>query len=49
LGLEYIQLTRHFVEEILEIYEDWNGKEGVPPKLQELMIVRQIELSDRYK
>jgi len=28
LGLEYIQLAHHFVEEVLEIYEDWNGKDG---------------------
>ncbi len=49
MGLEYIRLARHFVEEVLEIYEDWNGKEGVPPKLQELMMVLQTEVSDRYK
>ncbi len=49
MGLEYIRLARHFVEEVLEIYEDWNGKEGVPPKLQELMMVLQIELFDHYK
>jgi hypothetical protein len=47
--LEYIQLARHFVKEVLEIYEGWNGKAGVPPKVQELMMVLQIELSDRHK
>jgi len=47
--LEYIQLARHFVKEVLEIYEGWSGKAGVPPKVQELMMVLQIELSDRHK
>ena len=49
LGLEYIQLAHHFVEEVLQTYENWNGKDGVPPKLQELMMLLEIEVSDRYK
>ncbi len=49
LGLEYIQLALHFVEEVLQTYENWNGKDGVPPKLQELMMLLEIEVSDRYK
>jgi hypothetical protein len=49
LGLEYIELARHFVEEVLQIYDDWSGKAGVPSKVQELMMVLQVELSERYR
>jgi len=49
LSLEYIQLAPHFVKEVLEIYDAWNGKDGVPMKIQELMIVLEIELSEQYK
>jgi hypothetical protein len=49
LGLEYIELARHFVEEVLQISGDWRGKAGVPSKVQELMMVLQVELSDRYR
>jgi hypothetical protein len=47
--LEYIQLARHFVKEVLEIYEGWNGKASVPLKVQELMMVLQVELSNQHK
>jgi len=47
LSLEYIQLAPHFVKEVLEIYDAWNGKDGVPAKIQELMMVLEIELSER--
>jgi hypothetical protein len=33
----------------LEVYERWEGKEGVPLKVQELMNVLQIETDGRYK
>ena len=49
MSLEYIQLASHFVKEVLEIYDAWNGKDGVPMKIQELMMVLEIELSERYK
>ncbi len=49
MGLEYIQLAPHFVREVLEIYEAWNGKNGVPKKIQELMMVLEVEVSERYK
>jgi len=49
LSLEYIQLAPHFVREVLDIYEAWNGKDGVPMKIQELMMVLEIELSERRK
>lgn len=37
------------MKEVLEIYDAWNGKDGVPMKIQELMIVLEIELSEQYK
>ena len=45
-----IQLAPHFVRKVLEIYEAWNGKDGVSMKIQELMmVVLEIEVSERYK
>ncbi|HEX9239585.1 MAG TPA: hypothetical protein VF910_02895 [Candidatus Bathyarchaeia archaeon] len=49
MSLEYIWLAPHFVREVLEIYEAWNGKDDVPMKIQELMMVLKIELSERHK
>ena len=49
LGLEYIWLAPGFVKEVLEVYEAWEGKEAVPMKVKELMMVLQIEVSRRYK
>jgi hypothetical protein len=40
---DYIRLEPGFVPEVLDAYESWNGKDGVPLKLQELMMVLQIE------
>ena len=37
-----------FVREVLEVYEDWEGKEAVPMKVKELMMVLRIEVSKRY-
>jgi hypothetical protein len=42
-------LAPHFVKEVLEIYEAWNGKDRVPKKIQELMMVLEIEVSELYK
>jgi len=49
MGQEYIQIARHFVQEVLETYEAWIGKDGVPPKVQELIMVLQNELYNRHK
>jgi hypothetical protein len=46
---DYIRLLPEFVREVLDAYENWNGKDGVPLKLQELIMVLQIEPSHRYK
>jgi hypothetical protein len=42
---DYIRLTTWFLREVLDAYENRNGKDSVPLKLQELMMVLQIEAS----
>ena len=34
---------------MLESYESWDGKQPLPWKIRELMLVLQIEVSKRYK
>ena len=46
---DYIRITTWFVRQVLDAYENWNGKDDVPLKLQELMMVLQIEASRPYK
>jgi hypothetical protein len=48
LGLEYIGLAPGFVREVVEVYDAWKGKDSVPMKVQELMMVLRIEVSGRY-
>ena len=48
LGLEYVGLAPGFAREVLEIYEAWEGKEALPWKVKELMLVLQIEVNRRY-
>ena len=50
MGLEYITLARGFVKEVLDACEGWKGKDAMPTKLQELIMVLQIEADTRrYK
>ncbi len=49
MGLEYIGLAPGFVREVLDVYEAWEGKESVPMKVKELMLIFRIEVSRRYK
>jgi len=49
LGLEYIELAPGFVREVVDVYEEWEGREAVPMKIQELMMVLRIEVSRLYK
>jgi hypothetical protein len=46
---DYIRLLPGFVQEVLDAYENWNGKDSVPLKLQELTMVLQIEVSHHSK
>jgi hypothetical protein len=46
---EYVELAPGFVREVLEVYDRWDGKDPVPSKVQELMMVLQIEVERRYK
>ena len=48
MGLEYIWLAPGFAKEVLEVYQGREGKESVPMKVKELMMVLQIEVSKRY-
>jgi len=48
LALEYIGLAPGFVREVLEVYEAWEGKESVPMKVKELMLIFRIEVARRY-
>jgi hypothetical protein len=48
LGLEYIGLAPGFVREVLKVYEAWEGKESVPMKVKELMLIFRIEVRKRY-
>ena len=45
---QYIQLAPGYVKEILKVYDNWDGKEHVPSKLRDLMMVLRIEVSRRY-
>jgi hypothetical protein len=50
LGLEYILLARGFVREVLDACEAWKDKDAMPLKMQELMMVLQIEAdTQRHK
>jgi len=48
LGLEYIGLAPGFAREVLAIYDTWEGKEALPWKVKELMLVLLIEVNRRY-
>ncbi|HEV2119386.1 MAG TPA: hypothetical protein VGS11_04690 [Candidatus Bathyarchaeia archaeon] len=46
---EYILLLLGFVRDVLDAYDSWNGKDDVPLKFKELMMVLRVEASDRQK
>ena len=46
--LKYIGLAPGFAREVLEVYDTWEGKETVPWKLKELMLIFRIEVRKRY-
>ena len=48
LELDYVRLAPGFVREVLEIYENWEGKDTVPMKMRELMMVIEIEVDKLY-
>jgi len=49
LGLEWISLAPGFAKEVVEVYYEWEGREAVPMKIKELMMVLQIEVDKLYK
>jgi len=46
---DHIRLTTWFAREVLDAYENWNGKDSVSLKIQELIMVLQIEASHHHK
>src|SRR2546422_7901176 len=48
LELDYVRLAPGFAREVLEIYENWEGKASVPMKVKELMMVIEIEVNKLY-
>jgi hypothetical protein len=48
LELDYVRLAPGFAREVLEIYENWEGKHDVPMKVRELMMVIEIEVNKLY-
>jgi hypothetical protein len=48
LELDYVRLAPGFAREVLEIYENWEGRDTVPMKVRELMMVIEIEVNKLY-
>ncbi len=48
MPLEEIWLAPGFAREVLNVYEAWEGKDAVPMKFKELMLVLRIEVARRY-
>jgi len=46
---DYIRITTWFVRQVLDAYENWNGKDTVPMKIQELIMILQNEATQRHK
>lgn len=49
MGLEWIMLAPGFAREVVDVYYEWEGREAVPMKIKELMMVLQIEVDRLYK
>ncbi|OLB71516.1 hypothetical protein AUI06_03495 [archaeon 13_2_20CM_2_52_21] len=48
MELDYVRLAPGFAREVVEIYENWKGKESVPMRIKELMMVIEIEVTKLY-
>ena len=48
MELDYVRLAPGFAREVLEIYENWEGKNSAPMKVRELMMVIEIEVNKLY-
>ena len=48
MELDYVRLAQGFAIEVLEIYENWEGRDRVPMKVRELMMVIGIEVDKLY-
>jgi hypothetical protein len=45
---DYINLAPFRVREALEAFDSWEGKDRVPAKLKDLMLVLRVELDRNY-
>lgn len=45
---DYVCLAPGFAREAVESYDSWKGRDEVPMKIKELMMVLRIEVSKRY-
>ena len=48
MELDYVRLAPGFAREVVEIYENWKGKESVPMRIKELMMGMEIEVTKLY-
>jgi hypothetical protein len=48
LRLDYVRLAPGFARAVLGVYENWEGRESVPMKVKELMMVIEIEVNKLY-
>ena len=48
MELDYVRLAPGFARDVLEIYENWEGKDSAPMKVKELMMVIEIEVNKLY-
>ena len=44
MELDYVRLAPGLAREVLEIYENWEGRDKTPVKVRELMMVIGIEV-----
>lgn len=49
MRLDHIGLAPGFAREVVEVYEKWEGREALPMKVKELMLILQIEVSKLYR
>ena len=48
MELDYVRLAPGFARDVLEIYENREGRDKMPVKVRELMMVIEIEVSKPY-
>ncbi len=49
MNLDYIELAPGFVKDVLRVYDEWEGRDTLPWKMRELIMVLQIEVNRLYR